>query len=120
MILDKVNPYCKGKSWNISSDDKPWFACRTINQIKKEESKVVESSIPQWKPYVIRKYLPGDIPARIIIEFALFICVPMADIINNGVKRGQWPKFYKRETITQTVLRQKQKKSCAQFQICSI
>ena len=71
-----------------------------------------QSSIPQFKPYIIRKYLekiktnkstaPGDIPAKIIKEFALFLCIPMADIINSGLKVGHWPKFYKRETITPT------------------
>ena len=68
------------------------------------------SSIPQYKPHEIRKYLqkiktnkstaPGDIPAKIIKEFACFICIPMANIINTGLSVGQWPKIYKKETIT--------------------
>ena len=83
--------------------------------VKKEEIKIPafsNSSIPQFKPAVIRKYLekiktnkstaPGDIPARIIKDFALFLCVPMADIINSGLSVGHWPKTYKRETITPT------------------
>merc|ERR1712208_259843 len=61
-------------------------------------------------PHEIKKYLqkiktnkptaPGDIPAKIIKEFAFFICIPMANIINTLVKVGQWPKIYKKETIT--------------------
>ena len=43
---------------------------------------------------------PGDIPAKIIKEFACFICIPMANIINTGLSVGQWPKIYKKETIT--------------------
>ena len=68
------------------------------------------SSIPQYKPHEIKKYLqkiktnkstaPGDIPAKIIKEFAFFICIPMANIINTGLSVGQWPKIYKKETIT--------------------
>jgi hypothetical protein len=70
------------------------------------------SSIPQFKPHQIRKYLqkiktnkstaPGDIPARIIKDFSLFLCIPMASIINTGLRVGHWPKSYKRETITPT------------------
>ena len=71
-----------------------------------------ESSIPQFKPYQIKKYLqaiktnkstaPGDIPAKVIKEFAHFLCIPFTDIINSGLKVGHWPKQYKRETITPT------------------
>ena len=70
------------------------------------------SDIPQLKPYQVRKHLekiktnkstaPGDIPAKIIKEFALFFCVPLTDIINSGLKVGHWPTSYKRETITPT------------------
>ena len=53
------------------------------------------SSVPQFKPYQIRKYLqgiktnkstaPGDIPARIIKDFSLFLCIPVSSIINSGL-----------------------------------
>ena len=43
---------------------------------------------------------PGDIPAKIIKELAPHLCIPVADIINTAIKRGQWPKLYKIETIT--------------------
>ena len=71
-----------------------------------------QSSIPKFKPHEIRKYLqniktnkstaPGDIPAKIIKEYPPFLCVPMSDIVNTGLKVGHWPKSYKRETITPT------------------
>ena len=61
-----------------------------------------DSSIPQFKPHQIRKYLqkiktnkstaPGDIPAKIIKDFSLFLCIPMASIINTGLRVGHWPK----------------------------
>ena len=83
--------------------------------IKKGEIQIPsfeKSSIPQFALHKIRKYLqgiktnkstaPGDIPAKVIKEFALFLCVPMADIINTGLRVGHWPKHYKRETITPT------------------
>ena len=70
------------------------------------------SEIPQLKPYQVRNHLmriktnkstaPGDIPAKIIKEFALFLCVPVTDIINCGLIAGHWPTTYKRETITPT------------------
>ena len=44
---------------------------------------------------------PGDIPAKIIKEFASFICIPMANIINTGLSVSQWPKIYKKKNITQ-------------------
>ena len=85
------------------------------NPVNKEDISIPDfekSSIPNIKPYQVRTYLskiktnkstpPGDIPAKVIKEFALFLCVPVADIINNGVSAGQWPRLYKRETITPT------------------
>ena len=70
------------------------------------------SSIPQFKPHTIRKYLqniktnkstaPGDIPARIIKEFEEYLCIPVADIVSSVLRVGHWPKYYKRETITPT------------------
>ena len=43
---------------------------------------------------------PGDIPAKVIKEFASFLCVPPSDIINCSLKSGIWPRIYKREYIT--------------------
>ena len=45
---------------------------------------------------------PDDIPAKVIKEFAMFLCVPLANIINCGMSAGHWPKYYKREMITPT------------------
>ena len=71
-----------------------------------------ESSIPKIKPFQVRKHLlklktnkstaPGDIPAKIIKEFAMYICVPLTNIINCGLLAGHWPQHYKREMITPT------------------
>ena len=43
---------------------------------------------------------PGDIPPRIIKEFAFYLSIPLSNIINAGLRVGHWPKIYKRETIT--------------------
>ena len=66
--------------------------------------------VPYNQPYKVRDHLekikinkatvPGDIPARIIKEFAVFLCIPVADIINSGIQLGQWPKVYKHELMT--------------------
>ena len=45
---------------------------------------------------------PGDIPSKVIKEFASFLCTPFADVINSALMAGHWPKAYKRETITPT------------------
>ena len=71
-------------------------------EIKKDDISIPPfsaSSIPQIRPHIVRRYLkniktnkstaPGDIPARIIKEYALFLCVPVADIINTGLRVGQ-------------------------------
>ena len=83
--------------------------------VKREEIQIPPfspSDVPQFQPHQIRKYLerlktnkstaPGDIPAKIIKEFSLFLCIPVADIINSGFRVGSWPKIYKSETITPT------------------
>ena len=68
------------------------------------------SDVPRYRPNQIRRYLeriktnksttPGDIPAKIIKEFAQYLCVPVTDIINTSLMRGVWPDSYKKETIT--------------------
>ena len=71
-----------------------------------------KSTVPQFTPGQIKKYLlgiktnkataPGDIPSKIIKEFAPYLCVPFSDVINSGLMVGHWPTHYKRETITPT------------------
>ena len=71
---------------------------------------IPSNSIPKFTPSKVRTYLqtmktnkaspPGDIPAKIIKEFALFLSIPVADIINSGICLGEWPKIYKHEIIT--------------------
>ena len=68
---------------------------------------IPSNSIPKFTPSKVRTYLqtmktnkaspPGDIPAKIIKEFALFLSIPVADIINSGICLGEWPKIYKHE-----------------------
>ena len=71
-----------------------------------------KSSIPKVPLHKIRYHLqriktnkstaPGDIPAKVIKEFAIFLCIPVANIINTGLSASHWPKYYKKETITPT------------------
>ena len=70
------------------------------------------STVPQFKPYQVRRHLgrikankstaKGDIPARIIKDFAQYLCIPVTDIINTSLLCGVWPKIYKQEIITPT------------------
>jgi hypothetical protein len=41
--------------------------------------------------------VPGDIPASIIKRYAEFICVPLTNIINSCISRGEYPKIWKIE-----------------------
>ena len=78
------------------------------NQI--ETPLIPSHSVPKFTPTKVRTYLqsiktnksspPGDIPAKIIKEFAMFLSIPVADIINSGISLGEWPKIYKHEIIT--------------------
>ena len=42
----------------------------------------------------------GDIPPKIIKEFAKEIAVPLSDIINSSIKQGVWPTIWKTELVT--------------------
>ena len=42
----------------------------------------------------------GDIPAKIIKMFAAFLADPLCDIINTGIRRGEYPNIYKKEIST--------------------
>ena len=69
-----------------------WDISNEYDLVKKDNISIPhfsKSSISQFKPQIIRKYLQNiktrqDIPSKIIKEFALFLCVPMSDIINTG------------------------------------
>ena len=90
----------------ISSEYEP------VNRDEIEIPLFTKASIPNVKPWQVRRHLqtiktnkstaPGDIPAKVIKQFAAFLCVPVADIINRCLSSGHWPKYYKKETITPT------------------
>ena len=83
-----------------------------VNREQIQIPKYKSCNIPQFKPYQVKKYLEkiktnkstakGDIPAKIIKEFALYLSVPISDIINTSLLQGLWPNIYKREIITPT------------------
>ena len=41
---------------------------------------------------------PNDIPAIILKEYAEFICVPLCDILNTAISRGEYPRIWKIES----------------------
>ena len=43
---------------------------------------------------------PDDIPSAIIKEYAEFICVPLCNILNSCVSRGEYPRIWKIESQT--------------------
>ena len=81
--------------------------------IKRNEIKIPPftfTSIPKFNSYQVQKKLekikankasvPGDIPATIIKRFAKSLSVPLCNIINSCIEKGQWPQLYKIEAIT--------------------
>ena len=73
-------------------------------------SPIPEGSFPQLSKKQIHCYLEniktktstvlGDIPARIIKEFAQYLSIPVHDIINQSIITGKWATIYKKEIIT--------------------
>ena len=62
--------------------------------------------IPQFRPDEVKEYImklkskkstaPGDIPVKIIKEFAHQISFPLSDIINLSLLKGKWANCYKK------------------------
>ena len=82
-------------------------------QIKKDDIELLdipEGSVPKFSPAEVRVYMQklnarkstakGDIPAKIIKECASYPCLPLANVINASIKRGEWSNISKSETIT--------------------
>ena len=44
--------------------------------------------------------LPGYIPASLIKCYAEYICVPLANVLNTCISRGEYPKIWKMEIQT--------------------
>ena len=44
--------------------------------------------------------IPGDIPACILKQFAVFLSKPLTNVINVCFKSGQWPDIWKLEAVT--------------------
>jgi hypothetical protein len=67
--------------------------------------KFENSDIPFFVPKQFKKHLqkiktnkavpPGDIPPKLIKQFAAQISIPLCDIINSSMKLGAWSKLYK-------------------------
>ena len=122
--LKRISNYDQGKSEQLQVDeishmneqdqaeaiaDRFSAISNEYDPVKKDEINIpefTESSIPKINPFQVRTHLqkiktnkstaPGDIPAKVIKEFAMFLCVPLANIINCGMSAGHWPKYYKR------------------------
>ena len=79
----------------------PWQAYDALLACDIKIEEIEEKDFPHFsqlevaeklKEVNIRKAVPtGDIPPKIIKEFATDIAVPLADIINNSIKHGIWP-----------------------------
>ena len=69
-----------------------------------------DREIPQFQPNQIWHHLTkiksnkatasGDLPAKLIKEFAAYLAEPFTDIVNTSFRRGEYPQVYKYETST--------------------
>ena len=69
-----------------------------------------KNEIPQFHPSQVwlelsrlktnKATVPGDLPAKLIKEFAAYITEPLTDIINTSLRRGEYPDIYKYEICT--------------------
>jgi hypothetical protein len=44
--------------------------------------------------------VPGDMPAKLIKQFAAYLAEPLTDIYNTGLRKGEYPEIYKFEVCT--------------------
>ena len=66
--------------------------------------------VPQFQPSQVwllltqlktnKATVPGDFPAKLIKQFAAYLAEPLTDIINAGIRRGEYPQVYKFEVCT--------------------
>ena len=73
-------------------------------------AKGCQKSMPKIEPYQVHEYLrriktntatvKGDIPAKIIKEFAPELSEPLSNILNCMVERGEFPHIWKLEMVT--------------------
>ena len=66
--------------------------------------------LPQFTPLKVFEHImklktskstvQGDIPASIIKRYAEYICVPLANVINTCISRGEYPNIWKIEIQT--------------------
>ena len=81
--------------------------------IKKDDISIPhfdESQIPQFHPSQVwfalsrmdtnKSTVPGDIPAKLIKQFAAYLAEPLTDIFNSSLRRGEYPDVYKFEICT--------------------
>jgi hypothetical protein len=69
-----------------------------------------ENQIPQFYPSQVwfalsrldanKATVQGDVPAKLIKQFAAYSAEPLADIYNTGLRRGEYPELYKFEVCT--------------------
>ena len=68
------------------------------------------ADVPQFHPSQVwltlsridgrKSTVPGDVPARIIKQFAAYLVEQLMDIFNTGLRRGEYPEIYKFEICT--------------------
>ena len=69
-----------------------------------------DKDIPQFHPSQVwfalsrldvnKATVPGDLPAKLIKQFAAYLAEPLADTFNTGLRKGKYPQIYKFEVCT--------------------
>ena len=87
----------RGKFDALSSSDIniPFFDLTSIPHVSQS------SVLQELKHIKVKKAQPpGDIPSRILKDFAVHISKPIANIFNTSISQGTWPKVWKKEVVT--------------------
>ena len=88
-VQNEFNPLQKGDI------DIPSFSKSDIPQFTSSQVWLKLSKIKTNKSTV-----PGDLPAKVIKQSAVYLAEPLTDIINCSLIRGEYPNLYKFENIT--------------------
>ena len=75
--------------------DIPPFSEDEIPQVTVDEVKDLLAQMDTSKSNI-----KGDVPAKLLKQFAEQIAIPVADVINSSLKQGIWPNIFKLEIVT--------------------
>ena len=96
MIADNFDSISQEYEKLVDGDiDIPPFSEDEIPQVTVDEVKDLLAQMVTSKSNI-----KGDVPAKLLKQFAEQIAIPVADVINSSLKQGIWPNIFKLEIVT--------------------